>query len=195
MIANLFIWLLLRSQMLLIFIALPYLSLLISRYLRRKHRRWVFAGLVLMILPILIGFDYRGRPVEFYVVLFFLLACILCSFQFDPKSSLKANRIKVISLTTSAAVIFSLFFLLGKFAGFEKIPNIWVDGHDIVEYRYERGFAGPALQTYVWYQKSKIPWLMNEIEASTDYDTTNTCLIIYQTNNRLFDRCDGNWIK
>ncbi len=185
--------LLLISKMLLVFVAVPVVTLWLSKWNNQQAKDIIMVTLVVALIPLCLGFQYVGRPVLAYVLCVAIVLSLISARVFTLGGKIEKQIWPVFGVTILFLVGFGLFAVLGSLVGSETTPQIWRTNDSVIEYRVEQGFAGSPLQTYVWYEKSALPILMRKITESTKLDTLNKCRVLFEEVDCVFDQCIGNF--
>jgi hypothetical protein len=170
----------------------PFLGLALEIGLSSKTIRIISIAAVVILIPILFGYNYTLSDAYRFLVLI-LLACLYSFFS----RQIQKNTMKFVAAVLSAGlllVILGYAYFIAIMAGSQTTEKKWkLNGYQI-EYIKDQGYTG-HLMKYELSKFTMIPILMKKIETVVEDDSINNCTIRFDKSKIIFNKCNGTLQK
>lgn len=176
------------GRQLFILVLFPFLGLALEIGLSSKTIRIISIAAVVILIPILFGYNYTLSDAYRFLVLI-LLACLYSFFS----RHIQKNTMKFVAAVLSAGlllVILGYAYFIAIMAGSQTTEKKWkLNGYQI-EYIKDQGYTG-HLMKYELSKFTMIPILMKKIETVVEDDSINNCDIRFDKSKIIFNKCNG----
>jgi membrane-bound ClpP family serine protease len=173
------------SQLFLLFPG-PIIGLIFDFYVSRKVIISLLGIAVLLLAPLMAGYDYT---IAYFAQTAGLLA-LGCLYYFVSLQIERSTPKIAVAFSLSAVLFFLLGFLaaLDKLAGHQKVEKSWKIGSYNIEYILDKGFAGRPSMYYKVSQYGPLPVLIKQVDVAAGEDTS--CVIHFTGIKKEFNKCN-----
>ncbi len=178
----------LHAKELFVLFLFPALGYYFDLKLSKNKRTYIFILGFLILIPIILGYDY----IFGYLINTISYLIILASFYSLFSGEIETKKRKIMTSYTLCFLLFfgmGFFLFLNMFSGYQKTESTWKIEKYKIDYIRDQGFAGGPLMKYQLKKYTFIPILSKTIETSTKQDSLNKCIVYFDKSQLIFDKC------
>ena len=176
-----------HGRELVVFVITPFVGLALETGLSAKAIRYIIIAAIVLLAPVLTGYDYVIAS-GYRLLVLVVLACLYAFFS----RAIERNATKFIAAILCAGlllVVLGYGYFINTMGGSKSREGKWdINGYR-VEYFKDQGFSGRPLFTYELSKYAAVPVFIKHIETATE-DSASDCTVHFQTSQLRFDKCN-----